>query len=281
MKALTFFYLFWGCILSNTTTSGIASAESLPHSALQHFKTKAYIVRCVLEDTTSNKTSALLEDPKGVHHVATLGNYIGKSWGKITKITQESVEVSEEFTTIEGKRITKKSELVPEVFQRSLQKGSKAINLHCHDADVHGIFRISTHATSENIFIPNSVVGRSNISLSLIQKEKLIIEVASNQNLKVSKMNGLTIIGTTNLQNKEKVYSSTKVNIDVYKTQLSSLIGLFNHLKGTNYTLEKDTETELSIYAKDQPSDLIFDATIQTLGLEVPSDTSGVIKRKK
>ena len=45
---------------------------------------------------------ALVQDPDGVGHVMEVGTYIGKNWGKVTRISPEEVVVTEEYQTIRG-----------------------------------------------------------------------------------------------------------------------------------------------------------------------------------
>jgi type IV pilus assembly protein PilP len=48
---------------------------------------------------------ALLEDPDAVGHVAEIGTYVGRDWGKITMITSGEVVVTEEYQTIDGELV--------------------------------------------------------------------------------------------------------------------------------------------------------------------------------
>ena len=48
---------------------------------------------------------ALLEDPDMVGHVAEIGTYVGRNWGKITMITSGEVVVTEEYQTIDGELV--------------------------------------------------------------------------------------------------------------------------------------------------------------------------------
>jgi len=48
---------------------------------------------------------ALLEDPDAVGHVAEIGTYVGRNWGKITMITSGEVVVTEEYQTIDGELV--------------------------------------------------------------------------------------------------------------------------------------------------------------------------------
>ncbi len=47
----------------------------------------------------------LLEDPDDVGHVAEIGSYVGRNWGKITMITSGEVVVTEEYQTIDGELV--------------------------------------------------------------------------------------------------------------------------------------------------------------------------------
>jgi len=48
---------------------------------------------------------ALMEDPEAVGHVAEIGTYVGRNWGKITMITSGEVVVTEEYQTIDGELV--------------------------------------------------------------------------------------------------------------------------------------------------------------------------------
>lgn len=48
---------------------------------------------------------ALMEDPDKVGHVAEIGTYVGRNWGKITMITSGEVVVTEEYQTIDGELV--------------------------------------------------------------------------------------------------------------------------------------------------------------------------------
>jgi type IV pilus assembly protein PilP len=48
---------------------------------------------------------ALMQDPEEVGHVAEIGTYVGRNWGKITMITSGEVVVTEEYQTIDGELV--------------------------------------------------------------------------------------------------------------------------------------------------------------------------------
>lgn len=54
---------------------------------------------------------AMVEDPEANSHVIEVGTYIGKNWGKVTRITSDAVEVTEEYTRLGGELVTERREL--------------------------------------------------------------------------------------------------------------------------------------------------------------------------
>lgn len=66
---------------------------------LQRWDAEKFILRGVIWNADSPR--ALLIDPEGTGHVVRLGTYVGRSWGKVTAITQTGVVVTEEYTTPE------------------------------------------------------------------------------------------------------------------------------------------------------------------------------------
>ena len=52
-----------------------------------------------------DRPRALVQDPSDTGHVAEIGTYIGKNWGKVTQITQAEVVVTEEYQTIDGELV--------------------------------------------------------------------------------------------------------------------------------------------------------------------------------
>jgi Tfp pilus assembly protein PilP len=46
-----------------------------------------------------------MQDPEEVGHVAEIGTYVGRNWGKITMITSGEVVVTEEYQTIDGELV--------------------------------------------------------------------------------------------------------------------------------------------------------------------------------
>ncbi len=66
---------------------------------LQRWDAEKFILRGVIWNADNPR--ALVIDPEGTGHVVRLGTYIGRSWGKVTSITQSGVVVTEEYTTPE------------------------------------------------------------------------------------------------------------------------------------------------------------------------------------
>ena len=52
-----------------------------------------------------DRPRALVVDPEGGSHILEIGTYIGKHWGKVTRITSEEVVVTEEYTTFDGELV--------------------------------------------------------------------------------------------------------------------------------------------------------------------------------
>ncbi len=49
-----------------------------------------------------DRPRALMEDPEGVGHVVELGTYVGRKWGKVTRIRADRVVITEEYLTPDG-----------------------------------------------------------------------------------------------------------------------------------------------------------------------------------
>mgnify|MGYP001122003330 CR=1 FL=1 len=49
-----------------------------------------------------DRPRALMEDPEGVGHVVELGTYVGRKWGKVTRIRADRIVITEEYLTPDG-----------------------------------------------------------------------------------------------------------------------------------------------------------------------------------
>ena len=49
-----------------------------------------------------DRPRALMEDPEGVGHVVELGTYVGRKWGKVTRIRADKIVITEEYLTPDG-----------------------------------------------------------------------------------------------------------------------------------------------------------------------------------
>ena len=76
---------------------------------LQRYEIDQYALTGIIWGT--ERPRALVEDPEGIGHVVELGTYIGKNWGKVTRITSTVVVVTEEYLTPDGALVTNPIEI--------------------------------------------------------------------------------------------------------------------------------------------------------------------------
>ncbi len=84
-------------------TFGKRSAEDTPRTPLQKYELDQYQLVGIVWGV--ERPRALVEDPEGVGHVVEIGTYIGRNWGRVTKITEDAVTVTEEYQTPEGELV--------------------------------------------------------------------------------------------------------------------------------------------------------------------------------
>ena len=87
--------------------------DTFARTALQKYNITQYNLVGIIWGV--ERPRALVQDPKGQGHVMELGTYIGKNWGKVTNIQDNSVIITEEYTTNQG-------ELVVETIEMRLRK---------------------------------------------------------------------------------------------------------------------------------------------------------------
>ncbi len=80
--------------------SGERSGDDVPQTPLQRYEVDQYQLVGIIWGV--ERPRALVQDPEGVGHVMEVGTYIGKNWGKVTRIGAEEVVVTEEYQTIRG-----------------------------------------------------------------------------------------------------------------------------------------------------------------------------------
>ena len=93
--------------LSLTTDSSII--DDIPRTPLQRYDIEQYELTGIIWGI--DRPRALVEDPEGIGHVMEMGTYIGKNWGKVTQIEENSVVITEEYTTMDGELVVKPIEL--------------------------------------------------------------------------------------------------------------------------------------------------------------------------
>ncbi|MEC7986561.1 MAG: pilus assembly protein PilP [Myxococcota bacterium] len=76
---------------------------NLPKTPLQRYEIQHYKLTGIIWDI--DRPRALVEDPEGIGWVMELGDYIGKKWGKVTMITDNTVVVTEEARTTDGELV--------------------------------------------------------------------------------------------------------------------------------------------------------------------------------
>ena len=80
--------------------SGERSGDDVPQTPLQRYEVDQYQLVGIIWGI--ERPRALVQDPEGVGHVMEVGTYIGKNWGKVTRISAEEVVVTEEYQTLRG-----------------------------------------------------------------------------------------------------------------------------------------------------------------------------------
>ena len=83
--------------------SGERSDDDLPTTPLQRYEVDQYQLVGIVWGI--ERPRALVQDPEGVGHVMEVGTYIGKNWGKVTRINAAEVVVTEEYQDIRGNLI--------------------------------------------------------------------------------------------------------------------------------------------------------------------------------
>ena len=81
----------------------VASEEKVPMTPLQKFDLDQFNLVGILDEGGTMK--AMVQDPDGNGHFITIDTLIGKNWGKVVRITPETVVVAEELRDFEGKLI--------------------------------------------------------------------------------------------------------------------------------------------------------------------------------
>lgn len=80
--------------------TGERSGDDVPQTPLQRYEVDQYQLVGIIWGV--ERPRALVQDPEGVGHVMEVGTYIGKNWGKVTRIGSDEVVVTEEYQTIRG-----------------------------------------------------------------------------------------------------------------------------------------------------------------------------------
>ncbi len=76
---------------------------------LQRWDVEKFSLTGTITDAAS--PAALLVDPEGLGHVVRVGTYVGRNWGKVTRISGGGVTVTEEYQTIEGELVVNPVEI--------------------------------------------------------------------------------------------------------------------------------------------------------------------------
>ncbi|MCK6504631.1 pilus assembly protein PilP [Myxococcota bacterium] len=80
--------------------SGEGAGDDVPTTPLQRYEVDQYQLVGIIWGI--ERPRALVQDPEGVGHVMEVGTYIGKNWGKVTRINANEVVVTEEYQNIRG-----------------------------------------------------------------------------------------------------------------------------------------------------------------------------------
>lgn len=80
--------------------SGSGGEDDVPTTPLQRYEVDQYQLVGIIWGI--ERPRALVQDPEGVGHVMEVGTYIGKNWGKVTRINANEVVVTEEYQNIRG-----------------------------------------------------------------------------------------------------------------------------------------------------------------------------------
>jgi type IV pilus assembly protein PilP len=86
-----------------TTEAGGVVGDGPPPTGTQKYELDQYNLVGIIWGV--ERPRALMEDPDAVGHVAEIGTYVGRNWGKITMITSGEVVVTEEYQTIDGELV--------------------------------------------------------------------------------------------------------------------------------------------------------------------------------
>ena len=78
---------------------------------LQKYEINQYSLTGIIFDDDSSRNRALVEDPEGIGYVIEVGDYIGKNWGKVERIVEGVVVVTEEYQTADGNLVVERYEL--------------------------------------------------------------------------------------------------------------------------------------------------------------------------
>lgn len=75
-------------------------SDDVPVTPLQRYEIDQYTLVGIIWGV--DRPRALVQDPEGVGHVMEVGTYIGKNWGKVTRITSAEVVITEEYQNLRG-----------------------------------------------------------------------------------------------------------------------------------------------------------------------------------
>lgn len=85
------------------TNKGSVAPPDPNSPPLQRWDVDKFMLTGVIWNTTVPK--ALLIDPEGIGHVIEMGTYVGRNFGKVTSISDQSVVVTEEYQTMDGELV--------------------------------------------------------------------------------------------------------------------------------------------------------------------------------
>ncbi|MBN1336334.1 MAG: pilus assembly protein PilP [Deltaproteobacteria bacterium] len=83
-----------------TFIASIEEEDIASPTPLQRYEIEQYRLTGIVWGV--DRPRALMEDPEGIGHVVELGTYVGRKWGKVTRIRSDRIVITEEYLTPDG-----------------------------------------------------------------------------------------------------------------------------------------------------------------------------------
>ena len=263
-----------------------SSNDKTPKTPLQKFDLNQYQPTCVMNVADQSQQYVLLSIPLRNSIIAKSGDYIGKNWGKISKIGDDAIVVTEEYNN--GKQIITRDfqfdiygnrEFTP--FQATTD--ANVLTVNCNNADIHGVLRTLALLTEENIIVHEGISQKVSLKLVNVSKESIVRVMAVKHDLQMHPLTKdiLSFLPkgfVASKAPKEKKYSGVNISINVEKMRMGSIMRVISHVSKMTVLPDKEA-SEVTLKVTDVPWGQVLDAIAYSYGLQVTQiDNTMVLK---